>query len=605
MLYPADLTAGKRNPPNLGQKNSVLSSVIQAPSQVTLNKFSLAKESYGADHPHPSLRRVRQQPDLNPRRSVGPKNNIKIIQARRQVRQQESRSNSSKGFDHERRTISPPPVPPQSIEPAQAGARAEIEAPTEARNSKEFAQAQALAKLEALSVRNSGARVDDLQRPSSPLPAYLNIKKFAQTEALAKLEALSVRNRGTELDDHQRTASPPTRLGDNENSTQAREKVKPESTSSNEDIRFNHQEHVASPPVVSRNNTNFGQRQATVNLLVASSFSTYNVFDPHQSNAPPKTELQDGIEFSSILPKLEARRQASHQAPSSSQVIVSVSPHTKPQRSLVPRDNIEFGLIPPNLQTIRTSKPNASSSRGKRSIHPVRVSGIRRPPRTSHTADDFGSSVLQSARKLFGRSKKGQPGKFCPTIPSVRAKPKGKGNYDPNKKAIEEVSHPESRPSRPDPPQESHSFLPQMTKHILFEKNMSSSPPAQHRAAQSLLDISSPLPTHLRTSNDHYMPKRNSRALPSSTLKNIPEAPVMARDSLSIQVPSFEDEQRRTPEPKLGKKINWRAFLPEFWTFFKESGEIQGMTTEWKWVEAEEMKKGETMTSRGRLERYM
>ena len=417
---------------------------------------------------------------------------------------------------------------------------------------------------------------------------------------------MSARNRGTEFDHHhQRTASPLTGLGDDEKSTQAREKTKPESTSSNQGGRFNHQDHVASPPVVSRNNTRIGNRQTKINLLVASSFSTYNISDPHQSNASPTTELQDGIEFASILPKLEAQRQASHQAPSSGQVIESVTPYTKPQRSLVPRNNIEFGLIPPNLSTIRTDKPNASSSRGKRSTHAVGISGGRRLPHTSHTPDKFGSTVLQSAKKFFGRSKKGQPGRFSPVMPSVRAKPKGKGNYDPIKKETGEISHSESRHSPSDPSQQSDPFPAQMTEHILFEKNMSFSLSAQHRAAQSLLDISSPLATHLRANNAHYMPTRSPRALTNSTLEIIPKVHWMARDSLSLQIPSFKDEQRRAPEPKLGKKANWRAFLPEFWTFFKESGDNQDMTTEWKWVEAGETRKGGNMTSRGRLERYM
>lgn len=414
-----------------------------------------------------------------------------------------------------------------------------------------------------------------------------------------------MRNRVTEFHHHQRTTSPPNRLGDDEKLTQSPEEAEPESTASDQVSESNHREPIASPLVVLRNNTTFGHRQEKVNLLVASSFSTYNTFDPHQSNTPSATKLQNDIESGSILPKLEAHRQASHRAPSSGQVIVSETPHTKPQRSLVPRDNVKFGLIPPNLQISRTGKPNASSSRGKRPAHPVRISGVRRPSHTSHTPGDCGLSILQSAKNFFGRSKKGQAGNFSPIVSGVEAEPKEKKNYDPSKKAIEESSRYKPWYSRSDPPQKSDLFPLQMREHISSEKNMSSSLPAQHRAAQSLLDTSLPLATHLRARNGRYMPTKDPRALPSSALETIPVAPGMARDSLSIQVPSFGDEERRTPEPKLGKRANWRAFLPELWTFLKESGEIQGMTTEWKWVEAGGTKKGGTMTARGRLERYM
>ena len=350
-------------------------------------------------------------------------------------------------------------------------------------------------------------------------------------------------------------------------------------------------------------------------MLVASSFGTYDIFDPQQSNAPPATELRDRIEFASDSASLQARRQARHRATSSSRVIVSITPHSETQRSFAARDKIDLGIISPNLQPRKMGKSKASSSKGKKPLHLVRMPGVRRPARTSFAPNHFGSSALQSARKIFGRSKRGHPGKFSPIMPSLRAESKEKGRYYSNKKASREISHSGSHHSIPDPSQQLDSYPPQMTKHTSSEKNMFSSLPTKHRAPRCLLDTSSNPVTQLGASNAPNMPTRNPRVPPSTALESAPEAPGTTWDSLCVlwgngsgrdsQIALFRREERRVPKPKVGKAVKWRAFFPDFWTSLKENGEVQGMTTEWKWVGAGAREMGGTMTARGRLEKYM
>lgn len=627
--------AGKRNPPNLGHKKSVISPIIQAPSQITPNTSPLAGEPHDADHPNRSTRRVPQQPSLNPRRSIGSRNILNAKQAQRRVKQQEAKSNRSKGFDQQQRTISPLTGPRNSTDSAQAEAKAKLEALSvwkkgvesdhqqrthltriEPRNSKEFAQAQALAKLEALSVRNSGIEFDHQRRTTSPLVESPD-KEFAQAEALAKLEALSVRNRGVEFDHHQGIISLPTGPRDSKESAQAQQIAKLEALSRpfNQENRSNHQQHIVAPPIASRNNTKFEQCEEKANMLVVSSFGTYDIFDAQQSNAPPATESRDRVEFVSDSASLQARRHARHRATSSSRVIVSITSHSETQRSFAARDNIDLGIISPNLQTRKTRKSKASSSKGKKSLHPVRMLGIRRPPRTSFAPNHLGSSALQSARKIFGRPKRGHPGKISPIMPSLRAESKEKVRYYSNKRASGGISHSESHHSIPDPSQQSNSYPPQMTKHTSSEKNMFSGLPTKHRAPRCLLDLSSNSVTQLGASNAPDMPTRNPRAPPSAALESAPEAPGTAWDSLCVlwgngsgrdsHIALFRHEERRVPKPKVGKAVKWKAFFPDLWTSLKENGEVQGMTTGWKRVGSGAREMGGTMTARGRLERYM
>lgn len=575
------------------------------------------------------MSRFDDQP-FNMQPAIWPQDSMEFPQAQGRVEPQGSLSfNRTIGL-HQQGIISQPTGSRDNKEAAQIGVRAKLEAlsaftggvefdhqqcitsaPTGPRNSKEFAQAQALAKLEALSERNSGTGFDHQQRTTLPPAEPQNSKEFAQAQTLAKLEGLSAHNSGIGFDHQQRPTAPPTGSRSSKESAQAqaRAELEASSTSSDQGIRCNLQQHTASPPVGSQNNSKFVHRRARAKLLIESSISTYDIIDNHHLSAAPAKESKDSIEFASISPNLQPPRKARHQAPSSSRVIISVISQTS-QGSFAPRDTIGFGLIPSNLQTRKTGRPKASSSSGKKSVHPLRHPSVRRSPRILFTSNVLGSSMLHSARKVFGRSKKGSPGKVPLIMPGLRAEPKKKGEYDSTKKTSAEISHSESHHSQFDPSPTSDSYPPQMMNHTLSEANMSSSLPTQNRAAQTLLGASSPLATQLGVKIAPKMPTRNLLAP-----KSAPKAPWIARGFLSIprsngpggdsDIFSFRDEEGKGQELKAGGEEKWRAFLPKIWVSAKEKREVQGITTEWNWARSGEGEKGGIMTARGRLERYM